>query len=379
MHNNIKPTIKPQNPQFSSGPCKKRPGWDFANLDRGILGRSHRSAEGLALIKQVIDKTKSVLNIPADYFVALVPGSATGAIEMAMWNMLGPKPIDSFACDVFSNRWHNNILNNLKLDVHSYIAPYGAIPDLTKINSQHDVLFTWNGTTTGVMFPDGKWLPDQHEGLIICDATSAAFCVDLPWTKLDVTAFSWQKGLGGEGGHGMLVLSPKAIARLEEYTPSWPVPWLLSLKNDGAVKYGLFKGETLNTPSMLCIADALDALQWLESIGGLPEAIRRTNENFSIIDKWLTKQEWIAYDVKDSKFRSNVSVCLSLTEGLAVEEQWERVKQICQTLANENVAYDIKNHAKGRPGFRIWCGPTIESGDINALLPWLEWGYNRNY
>ena len=379
---NTKPTIKPENIQFCSGPCKKRPGWSFDNFNKSILGRSHRSIEGINLINQVIDQTRKVAEIPNDYLVGIVPGSATGAIEMAMWNFLGPRPVDFITFDVFGNRWYQDVVHNLKLnDVHNHDAQFGELPDLTQIKPKHDVLFTWNGTTTGVRVPDAKWISDNHEGLIICDATSAAFGMELPWSKLDVTIFSWQKCLGGEAGCGVIVLSPKAIARLQEYTPSWPVPWLLSLKNNEMINYGVFEGKTINTPSMMVVADALDALNWIESIGGLKESIRKTNENFSVIDKWVADKDWIDFDAKDPVTRSTTSVCLQLTDNefnkLNVSEKWGKINHICCMLKNENVALDIKNHALSRPGFRIWCGPTVESGDISALLPWLEWAYKE--
>ena len=368
----MKPTVKPGNPHFSSGPCSKRPGYDVAALDTTLLGRSHRSPAGKAMLAEAIDRTRALLDLPADYRVGIVPASDTGAVEMAMWSLLGPRPVDVFAWESFGKGWLTDAREQLQLEtLNAHVADYGELPDLGAANPAHDVVFTWNGTTSGVRVPDGDWIADTREGLTICDATSAVFAMSLPWRKLDVVTYSWQKALGGEGAHGMLILSPRAVERLESYTPPWPLPKIFRLTKGGRLIEGIFRGATINTPSMLCVADYLDALAWVESIGGEDAAIARCEANFRVIEGFVAERAWIDFLARDPRTRSTTSVCLSLD--LAPE----RVKAMVARLADEGVAYDIGAYRDAPPGLRIWCGATVEASDLENLLPWLDWAHGE--
>lgn len=368
----MKPTVKPENSNFSSGPCSKRPAYDVQNLRLEALGRSHRSSLGKAVLSRVCTETAELLGLPADYRVGVVPASDTGAVEMALWSMLGPRPVDVFSWESFGSGWLLDVTQQLKLErVNSYTADYGALPDLGLADPDHDLVFTWNGTTSGVKVPDGKWISDQRKGLTICDATSAVFAMPLPWEKLDVVTYSWQKVLGGEGAHGMLILSPRAVERLEMYTPPWPLPKIFRLTRGGKLNEGIFKGSTINTPSMLCVADYLDALEWIRSIGGLDASIRRSEDNLAVIDGFVQKHDWIHFLASDKKLRSNTSVCLT------VELDDEKVKSMVELLASEGVANDIGAYRDAPAGLRIWCGATVEESDLEKLMPWLEWAYGK--
>ena len=364
------PSVKPNNPNFSSGPCSKRPGYQLESLDAETLGRSHRSAVGKSALRSVCDETKRLLGLPDDYLVGVVPASDTGAFEMAMWTMLGARDIDVFCWESFGKGWLNDIVNDLKLqNVNRYEADYGLLPDLSVANGENDIVFTWNGTTSGVKVPNGDWIPDDRQGLTLCDATSAVFAMEMPWSKLDVTTFSWQKVLGGEGAHGMIILSPRAVERLESYTPSWPLPKIFKLTKKGKLIDGIFRGETINTPSMLCVADYLDALAWIDSIGGLSAAIARSEANLAIVEEFVDKTPWLSFLAQDPATVSNTSVCLS------VDANPEQVKEIVKRLEAESVAFDIGAYRDAPPGLRVWCGATIEKEDIELLVEWLEWAY----
>ena len=366
----VKPTIKPQSPNFSSGPCAKRPGYSLANLNTDILGRSHRSSLGKARLQKSIEDTKRLLGIPADYRVGIVPASDTGAFEMAMWSMLGARPVDIFTWESFGEGWATDIIKQLKLDNARHIkAGYGELPDLTQWDPKNDVVFTWNGTTSGVKVPNGDWIPADREGLTMCDATSAVFAMEMPWDKLDVVTYSWQKVLGGEAAHGMLILSPRAVERLESYKPAWPLPKIFRMTKGGKIMEEIFEGSTINTPSMIANEDYLDALAWADSIGGLPELIRRSNANLAVFEQFVAKNSWIQFLAKDAATRSNTSVCFSLS---ATPEQ---VKALVKLLDKEGVAYDFGAYKDAPPGLRFWCGATVETSDIEKLLPWLEWAY----
>jgi len=362
------PLVRPQNPNFSSGPCAKRPGYDVAALKLDTLGRSHRSAlgkEGLAC-----SETARILGLPADYRVAVVPASDTGAVEMALWSLLGPRPVDVLAWETFGSTWVNDIVNQLKLpQVTVQEAPYGAIADLGRVNFDHDVVFAWNGTTSGVKVPNGDWIAADRAGLTICDATSAVFAMDLPWDKLDVVTYSWQKVLGGEGAHGMLILSPRAVARLESYVPPWPLPKIFRMTAGGKLNEGLFKGDTINTPSMLCVADYLDALAWVDRLGGVQATMARSEANLRIVADFVAAHDWISFLAQDPATLSNTSVCLRV----AVSDA--QVKQMVRLLEEQGVAFDIGAYKDAPAGIRIWCGATVEADDLRALLPWLEWAY----
>ncbi len=367
-----KPIKKPNNPNFSSGPCSKRPGYDPSRLDLSTLGRSHRSSVGKTALQAACEETKRLLHVPDDYRVGIVPASDTGAFEMAMWSMLGARGVDVFAWESFGSSWLSDILLELKLtDVNRYESDYGVLPDLHQANPDRDLVFTWNGTTSGVRVPDGDWIAEDREGLTLCDATSAVFAMDMPWEKLDVTTFSWQKVLGGEGAHGMLILSPRAIARLESYTPAWPMPKIFKLVKKNALIEGIFKGETINTPSMLCVADYLDALAWVDSIGGLSGAIARSQASLRVIADAVAQWPWLHFLAQDPSTISNTSVCLS------VDATPEQVTQLAKLLEREQVAYDIGAYRDAPPGLRIWCGATVEPSDVAALMEWLEWGYHH--
>ena len=367
-----KPKVKPNNPNFSSGPCAKRPGYDVNVLKLETLGRSHRSVLGKKVLGLACSETARILGLPDGYRVAVVPGSDTGAIEMAMWSMLGPRGVDVLEWESFSAGWVNDIVKQLKLpNVNVLKTEYGDITDLASVNFDNDVVFVWNGTTSGVKVPNGDWIPPDRAGLTICDATSAVFAIDLPWDKLDVVTYSWQKVLGGEGGHGMLILSSRAVERIEAYSPPWPMPKVFRMKSGGKLNDGLFKGETINTPSMLCVADYLDALNWAESIGGVKGTIARSEANLKVIEDFVAANDWIDFLARSKTTRSNTSVCLS------VKASEEQVKKMAKLLEAESVAYDIGAYKDAPAGLRIWCGATVEQSDLQALMPWLNWAYGE--
>jgi phosphoserine aminotransferase len=368
----MQPTAKPKNPNFSSGPCSKRPGYDVSTLQLNTLGRSHRSALGKKALGLACSETARILGLPQGYRVGVVPGSDTGAVEMAMWSLLGQRGVDVLAWESFGSGWATDVVKQLKLaDARVLKADYGQIVDLSQVNFDNDVVFTWNGTTSGVKVPNGDWIPDDRAGLTICDATSAVFAMDLPWNKLDVVTFSWQKVLGGEGAHGMLILSPRAVARLESYSPPWPLPKVFRLTSGGKLSEGIFRGETINTPSMLCVADYLDALQWIETIGGVKAAIARSEANLAVIADFVAANEWISFLATDPATRSNTSVCLS------VKLDAEQVKKLVKLLDSEGVAFDIGSYKDAPAGIRIWCGATVDTADLQALMPWLAWAYEQ--
>ncbi len=367
----MQPEKKPLRPHFSSGPCAKRPGYDVSKLQIETLGRSHRSAPGKKALRDAIEQTKAILKIPADYRVGIVPASDTGAMEMAMWSMLGERAVDVFAWESFGSGWLSDIKNQLKLDVTAHTADYGQLPDLSQADQKKDIVFTWNGTTSGVKVPDGDWISNSREGLTFCDATSAVFAMPMSWKKLDVTTFSWQKVLGGEGGHGVLILSPRAVTRLESYTPSWPMPKIFRMTKGGKLIDGIFTGATINTPSMLAVADYLDALNWIKEIGGLEASNKKSESNLAVISDFVAANEWINFLAKEEKERSNTSVCLIL------DLDADKVKALIKLLADENVALDIGAYRDAPSGLRIWCGATVEKSDLEALMPWLEWAYNQ--
>jgi phosphoserine aminotransferase len=376
-----KPAAKPQNPCFSSGPCAKRPGWSLDHLKDAFLGRSHRHATGKAKLNEVCDRHRALLGIPADYHIAIVPASDTGAVEMAMWSLLGPLPVDMVYWEAFGLDWSKDATAELKLEnVTVHKAAYGEIPDLSKVNTKdNDVVFTWNGTTAGVRAPNGDWIAADRKGLTICDATSAVFAYDMPWEKLDVTTWSWQKVLGGEAAHGMLVLSPRAVARLESFKPNRPLPKIFRMTKGGKFADGIFKGETINTPSMLAVEDCIDALKWVESIGGLKATIQRSESNLGAVAKWVEKSNWAAFLCKDDAVRSRTSICLAITDpwfaSKADEDRQTFVKGMLKPLDKENVAYDIASYRDAPAGIRIWGGATVETSDMEALMPWLDWAY----
>ena len=377
-----KPTKRPANPNFSSGPCAKRPGWTPAALSKAFLGRSHRSNEGKARLKLAIDKTKEILQIPADYHVAIVPGSDTGAFEMAMWTMLGARGVDVLVWESFGKGWHTDIIKQLSLkNVRTLEAPYGALPNLSKVDFNNDVVFTWNGTTSGVRVPDGNWIPATRQGLTFVDATSAVFAQAIDWSKVDVLTYSWQKVLGGEAAHGMLVLSPRAVQRLESYTPAWPLPKIFRLTKGGKFETSIFAGETINTPSMLCVEDYLDALAWAESVGGLDGLIKRSTANARVLFDWVEKTPWIENLAVDRASWSNTSVCLKLVDrdvlALPADKQAAIAKDIVSRLDKEGVAYDIGSYREAPAGLRIWAGATVETADLEALTPWLNWAFDE--
>ena len=368
----MQPSSKPVNPNFSSGPCSKHPAYAVDNLSLATLGRSHRSGLGKEVLGRVCTETADLLDLPEGYRVGLVPASDTGAFEMALWSLLGARPVDVFSWESFGKGWMLDLTQHLQLEqVNSYTADYGRLPDLAQANADHDIVFTWNGTTSGVRVPDGDWISDQRQGLTLCDATSAVFAMPLPWEKLDVVTYSWQKVLGGEGAHGMLILSPRAVERLEAYTPPWPLPKIFRLTRGGKLNEGIFKGSTINTPSMLCVADYLDALGWVRSIGGLEATIRRCESNLAVIERFVEQHNWIHFLAGDASQRSNTSVCLTL------DLDDEKVKAMVQLLAAEGVANDIGAYRDAPAGLRIWCGATVEESDLEKLMPWLLWAYQK--
>jgi phosphoserine aminotransferase len=372
------PDTRPANPNFSSGPCAKRPGFTLAGLAGACLGRSHRAAEPKARLAEVIDLSKSILGIPGDWCLGIVPASDTGAVEMALWSLLGARGVDILTFESFGEGWAIDIVKHLKLqDAHVLSAPYGKLPDVTAVDPAHDVVFTWNGTTSGVRMPNADWIANDRQGLAICDATSAAFAMALPWSKLDVVTWSWQKVLGGEAAHGMLALSPRAVERLESYVPPWPLPKIFRLTSKGKLAEGVFKGETINTPSMLCVEDALDGLHWAERIGGLSALIARSEANLAAVAAWVAESTWAAFLAEEPATRSCTSICLKITAGwftaLPPDGQTKAVKQLASLLEKQGVAYDIAGHRDAPPHLRIWAGATIETADVRALLPWLDW------
>jgi phosphoserine aminotransferase len=374
------PAARPVVPHFSSGPCAKRPGWNPQALSDAVLGRSHRSKAGKAKLKRSIDLTREVLRVPADYRIGIVPASDTGAVELALWSLLGTRPVTLLSWESFGEGWVSDVTKELKLkDVAVLRAPYGELPDLAAVDPASDVVFTWNGTTSGVRVPNADWIAADRSGLAICDATSAAFAQPLDWPKLDVVTFSWQKALGGEAAHGMLILSPRAVARLESYTPPWPVPKIFRLTKGGKLIDGIFAGDTINTPSMLCVEDYLDALEWAQSVGGLSGLHGRADANAKVIADWVARTGWIDFLARDPTLRSNTSVCLKVVDAavvrLAADAQAAFVKGLAAALEKEGVAYDIDAYRDAPPGLRIWCGSTVERADLEALTLWLDWAY----
>jgi len=380
-----KPGVRPARPEFSSGPCAKRPGWTPENLSNAVLGRSHRSKIGKARLKEAIDRTRAVLEVPDDFLVGIVPGSDTGAVEMAMWSMLGARPVQLLAFESFGKDWVTDVTKQLKLpDVEVLDAPDGQLPDTSKVRPDADLVFTWNGTTSGVRIPNADFISADRQGIVICDATSAAFAQDLDWAKLDAVTFSWQKALGGEGGHGVLILSPRAVARLESYTPAWPMPKLFRMtkankEGGNKVSFDIFEGATINTPSMLCVEDAIDALKWAEGIGGLAAMQGRADANLGVLAEWVARTDWVDFLAEDPAIRSNTSVCLKVVDSriaaLSEDAQADFAKKLAGLLEKEGVALDIGGYRDAPAGLRIWCGATVETSDIEALTPWLDWAF----
>ncbi len=374
------PGRRPTNSNYSSGPCAKRPGWSLQVLSDALVGRSHRAKPGKAKLKQAIELTREILGVPADFKIAVVPASDTGAVEMAMWSLLGQRPVDMLAWESFGEGWVTDVIKQLKLkDARVLKADYGSLPDLSQVDPSHDVVFTWNGTTSGVRVPNGDWISAKREGLTICDATSAAFAQALPFDKLDVVTFSWQKALGGEAAHGMIILSPRAVARLESYTPPWPLPKLFRMTKGGKLIDGIFVGETINTPSMLCVEDYLDALNWAKSVGGAKGTMARSDANLKVLSDWVARTPWVAFLAADPALRSNTSVCLSIVDPAvtvldhAGQEAFAR--GIAGALDKEGVAYDIAFYRDAPPGLRVWAGATIEASDLQILTEWLDWAF----
>ncbi|HEY1414771.1 MAG TPA: phosphoserine transaminase [Caulobacteraceae bacterium] len=374
-----KPAMRPARPHFSSGPCAKRPGWNPEKLSSAILGRSHRSSPGKARLKLVIDQIREVLQVPADYLIGITPGSDTGAVEAALWSLLGPRKVQVLAFESFGKDWVTDVVKQLRLEAEVLDAPYGALPDLSKVSGEADLVFTWNGTTSGVRVPNGDFIAANRKGVTICDATSACFAQSMAWNKLDATTFSWQKALGGEAAHGVLILSPRAIERLESHTPPWPMPKLFRLTKGGKLNAEIFEGATINTPSMLCVEDFLDALRWASQIGGLAELQARADGNLKVIEDWVAKTAWVDFLAQDPACRSNTSVCLKVVDpvvtGLSADGQAAFAKRLAQMLEKEGVAFDIGGYRDAPPGLRIWCGATVEQEDLLALTPWLDWAF----
>ena len=382
MKNLQRPVIVPANPNFSSGPCTKRPDWSVDRLSGAAIGRSHRASISKAKLKNVIERTRMILALPADYRIGIVPASDTGAVEMALWSLLGKRGVDMLAWESFGKCWVSDVTKQLKLrDVRILEADYGMLPNLSDVDFNRDVVFTWNGTTSGVMVPDGGWIATDRVGLTICDATSAVFAMELPWDKLDVTTYSWQKVMGGESAHGMIILGPRAVERLENHTPIWPIPKIFRLTKGGKLIEGIFEGVTINTPSMLAVEDALDGLDWAEEIGGLSALMERTNANMAAITTWVENSESFGFLVEEEIYRSPTSVCLTITASwfieLSIEKQMATAKQLVTLLDNEGAAYDIGSYRDAPPGLRIWAGATVETCDLEALFPWLEWALDQ--
>ncbi|MFK8250374.1 phosphoserine transaminase [Ancylobacter terrae] len=380
MTTNALPAAKPANPNFSSGPCAKRPGWTLDGLRDAPLGRSHRAKVGKAKLKHAIDLTREVLDVPANYRIAIVPASDTGAVEMALWSLLGGRPVDMLTWESFGEGWVTDVVKQLKLkDARVLKAPYGELPDLAQVDFDHDVVFTWNGTTSGVRVPNADWIKADRAGLTICDATSAAFAQDLDWQKLDVVTFSWQKVLGGEAAHGMLILSPRAVERLESYTPAWPLPKLFRMTKGGKITEGLFEGETINTPSMLCVEDYIDALEWAKALGGGKALQARSDANFKVLADWVAKTAWVDFLATVPETRSNTSVCLVVADAdvkaLQADQQAGVAKAIAAAVEKAGVAYDIGAYRDAPAGLRIWAGATVEAADLAALTHWLDWAF----
>lgn len=378
----MKPTVKPARPFFSSGPCSKRPGWSINALDGALVGRSHRAKAAKSRIQEVIEKSKSILGLPEGYVCGIVPASDTGAVEMAMWSLLGARGVDMLAWESFGSGWVTDVIKQLKLEnARKLVADYGKLPDFNEVNFENDVVFTYNGTTSGVKVPNLDWIPEDRKGLTICDATSAVFAMDLDYSKLDVVTWSWQKVMGGEAAHGMIVLSPRAIERLESYTPAWPLPKIFRMTKGGKLISGIFSGATINTVSMLCVEDAVDGLNWAEEIGGLSALIARSEANLKAIADWADSRDWIDFLAEDATTRSNTSICLKITadwyQALPAEEQAAKAKQLVSLLEKENVGYDFGSYRDAPAGIRIWGGATVETADIEALLPWLDWAFEQ--
>ncbi len=374
------PVTRPRCTDFASGPCAKRPGWSLAALEGALLGRSHRAPELKARLAEVIERSHAVLGMPADWKIGIVPGSDTGAVEMALWSLLGPRPVDILAFESFSEAWAIDVVQQLKLGgARVFAAPYGSLPDLSAVHPAHDLVMAWNGTTSGVRLPNADFVAADRDGLVICDATSAAFAMALPWDKLDVVTWSWQKVLGGEAAHGMLALSPRAVARLESHTPPWPMPKVFRLTSGGKLAAGIFKGETINTPSMLCVEDALDGLRWAESVGGLPGLIRRSEANLAAVAAWVARSDWAAFLAEDAAARSCTSICLRITApwftALDALAQNTAAKRLASVVEQQGAGNDLAPYRDAPPGLRIWGGATVETADIEALLPWLDWAY----
>ncbi len=374
-----KPAQRPACAHFSSGPCAKRPGWTSRHLDAALLGRSHRSKPGKARLQAAINQTRAVLQVPDDHLIGITPGSDTGAMEMAMWSLLGPRPVQILAFESFGKDWASDIVSQLRLEAEVLDAPYGALPDLTRVQPDADLVFTWNGTTSGVRVPDGAFIAADRAGLTICDATSACFAQDLPWDRLDVVTFSWQKVLGGEAAHGVIILSPRAVTRLESHKPAWPMPKLFRMTKGGKLSAEIFEGATINTPSMLCVEDYLDALAWAASLGGLSALRARADANLAVLERWVAARAWVDFLAADKAIRSNTSVCLKVSDPrvLALDPagQAEFAKRLAARLEAEGVALDIGAYRDAPPGLRIWCGATVEASDLEALTPWLDWAF----
>ena len=376
-----KPIIKPENTNFSSGPCAKRPGWDINALKNTPIGRSHRSKECKEKLNEAIIKSKQLLKLPDNYLLGIMPGSNTGALEAALWSLLGLKGVDILAWENFGKDWVIDVIDQLKIkDVNNHSAEYGKLPDLNKVNFDNDVIFTWNGTTSGVRVPDANWIPNDRKGLTICDATSGIFAMEMDYNKLDVITWSWQKVLGGEASHGMLALSPRAVQRLETYVPSWPIPKLFRIANKKKLIKGIFEGSTINTPSMICVEDVLDSLNWVDSIGGAKELVKISNENLNVVEKWVNKSDWFKFMCEEKSSRSATSITLLVKDEwfnkFNEEEQRAVIKKIVSMLQKETVANDINGYPKAPPSFRLWGGSTVQNSDMKALLPWIDWAYN---
>jgi phosphoserine aminotransferase len=375
-----KPTLRPKSANFSSGPCTKHPGWSIEALKGAAVGRSHRAKIGKDKLKQVIEETKALLELPPDYLVGIIAGSDTGAVEAALWSLLGARPVDVFAWESFSKDWVTDCVKQLKpLEARSFVAEFGQLPDLAQANFDNDVVFVWNGTTSGAIVPNGDWIKDDRKGLTICDATSSACAVPMPWKKLDVVTYSWQKILGGEAQHGILILSPRAVERLNSHKPSWPIPKIFRLTKEGKINLGIFEGETINTPSMICVEDALDAMSWARSVGGAKGLAQRTQANAKVIADWVAKTPWITYLTENPVHRSPTSVCLKAKDSallaMSKDDQAAFFKKLASMLEKEGVAFDIGSYRDAPPGLRIWCGSTVEADDVKALTAWLDWAY----